>query len=375
MRRMSEGASRDTQIAQLREFQEVELSSLYRELERLNGKIKRAEEDVLQAADLVSAARGVVGMRGGAVSYTGKQKVRQLAWANGKREVIRQGEGLLAEADVMVGMCGVVYTNFIKRFEAPRQSFVGRTGKGVVVVTQDKLNGIVRGCRLWLVYWLDRNDGLWRHFVRPPRAKGGWRVGMFATRSPNRPSPIGLSLCLVEEVDAETGRVFVGGLDVLDETPLIAFKVYGENEACVGVKAGWVDEMARLKPLYYDAVEEYGELMDVSVKFGKEAEERLCFIEQRSSADIREIVKQTLKRIPIDHDAPTTNEEDASGAVHGSLPIGAFRFLYELRPQSAAIIVHGVISGMREEVCKQEAASDPEAMLHLKFLNEFSGNL
>lgn len=374
-RRMSEGTSRDVKIAQLQAFQEAELSSLYGELERLDERINKVEGDVLRTTDLVSAARGVVGMRGGTVPCTGKQKVRQLAWANGKGEMVRQEEGSLAVADVTVGMCGVVYTKFTKRFEAPRQSFVGGTGKGVVVVTKGKLNGIVKGSRLWLIYWLDRNDRLWRHFVRPPRAKGGWKVGVFATRSPNRPSPIGLSLCLVEKIDVERGRIFVDGLDVLDETPLIAFKVYDEREACVGVRAGWVDEMARLKPLHYDAVEEYGELIDVSVEFGEGAEERLRFIEQGSAVDIREMVKQSIKRIPIDQATPAVHGRHAHRAVYGSLPVGAFRFLYKLCPQPAAVNVYDVVSGMRKEVCMQEAASDPEAMLHLKFLEMFSGSL
>lgn len=369
---MNESHSRDAQIAQLREFQDSDLSFLYRELERLDKAIEKGEEDVLRATDLVSAARGLVGMRGGNVPNSGKLKLKQHLWVNGNGEILRHGDEFQAVPDVKVNMCGVVYTPFTKRFEAPRQSFVGAAGKGVVIVTKGTIDGIVRGCRVWLVYWFDRNNGLWRHFVRPPRAKGGWRIGVFATRSPNRPSPIGLSLCIVEDVDVNDRRFYVQGLDVLDETPLIAFKIYEDREVCAGVRAGWVDKMDILRPLHYDAVEKYGEITDVSVEFGKGAEERLKFIEQKSVIDIRNMVEQSLKRILSDDISLPSDGKDERCFVRGSLPVGAFRFMYELDSKCAnAISVYSVVSGMRREVCEQEATSDPEALLHLEFQNMF----
>ena len=70
--------------------------------------------------------------------------------------------------------------------------------------------------------------GAWKPTVRPPRLGGNRRLGVFATRSPNRPNPVGLSVVALEKIVCEAGRVelHLQGIDLLDGTPVIDIKPY-----------------------------------------------------------------------------------------------------------------------------------------------------
>ncbi|CDF40559.1 Conserved hypothetical protein (UPF0066 superfamily) [Chondrus crispus] len=368
---------RHEQIATLQAFQEADLHSLRERLSELDARIAQAEEAVLHAANVASAARGLVGQRGGVapalLSSTSRARPKQRLWARKDGTYARHDEHAPPKPHVLIQPCGVVYTAFQKRFEAPRQSFTGAAGKASVWLTNGThvLHGLSKGDRLWLVYWLDRNDGLWRHFVRPPRAKGGWRVGVFATRSPNRPSPVGLSLCVVENVDLEKGCLQVGGVDILDETPLLAVRKYvPEEEAWPSARAGWIDEMEKLQPLYYDELDGYGGVADWEVVVEEGAGERIEFINERSAVDVVDMIRTSLERVDAG-EAKEGGEEGRREVVEGALPVGAFRVLYEVRRAAGAVVVKQVVSGMRRTVCEEEAATDPEALVHLEFQDRF----
>ena len=92
--------------------------------------------------------------------------------------------------------------------------------------------------RIWLVYWFDR-AGPYKPRVVPYRDTH--EHGLFATRSPCRPNPIGLSV--VRLLGREGNVLRVGGIDILDGTPLLDIKPYvPEFDAHPASKAGWLDE-------------------------------------------------------------------------------------------------------------------------------------
>lgn len=91
--------------------------------------------------------------------------------------------------------------------------------------------------RVWLLYVFDRNQG-WRPTVKPPR--GGPPRGLFATRGPHRPSPIGLTCARLLEVTEDA--IVVDESDLLDGTPVIDVKPYLRvRDAFPDARAGWVD--------------------------------------------------------------------------------------------------------------------------------------
>jgi tRNA-Thr(GGU) m(6)t(6)A37 methyltransferase TsaA len=91
---------------------------------------------------------------------------------------------------------------------------------------------------VWLVYWFDR-AGPYKPRVVPYRDTH--ERGLFATRSPCRPNPIGVSV--VRLLGREGNVLRVGGIDILDRTPLLDIKPYvPEFDAHPASKAGWLDE-------------------------------------------------------------------------------------------------------------------------------------
>ena len=126
-----------------------------------------------------------------------------------------------------------IYTDFKEKFGIPRQSGLVPTVGRIVFEPKyrhpDALRGIEGFSHLWLIWQFSesiRRD--WSPTVRPPRLGGNRRVGVFATRSPYRPNPIGLSsvrLVAVEETK-EGLTLLVSGADLMDGTPIYDIKPY-----------------------------------------------------------------------------------------------------------------------------------------------------
>ncbi len=124
---------------------------------------------------------------------------------------------------------------FPTKFGIPRQSGLVDALRATVVFepefrNADALRGLEGFSHLWLIWEFSeaRRDG-WSPTVRPPRLGGNARMGVFATRSPFRPNPLGLSCVRLEGIrhDAALGAVLdVSGADLMDSTPIYDVKPY-----------------------------------------------------------------------------------------------------------------------------------------------------
>lgn len=140
-----------------------------------------------------------------------------------------------------------IRTDFPTKFGIPRQSgLVDTVGK--IVFEKDyknpaALKGIEDFSHLWLIWGFSEVDKTeWSPTVRPPRLGGNKRVGVFATRSPYRPNPIGLSS--VELIKVENGEICVKGADLLDGTPIYDIKPYIPYSDChVDAIGGFSDDV------------------------------------------------------------------------------------------------------------------------------------
>lgn len=123
---------------------------------------------------------------------------------------------------------------FPEKFGIPRQSGLTSLKSEVVFEPQYRVKEAFRGIEgyshLWLIWLFSqavREE--WSPTVRPPRLGGNIRKGVFATRSPFRPNPLGLSSVKLEKVDYECGEapvLIVSGADLLDGTPIFDVKPY-----------------------------------------------------------------------------------------------------------------------------------------------------
>lgn len=142
---------------------------------------------------------------------------------------------------------GHIHSDFPTKFGIPRQSGLVEELKAAVVFepeyrNPDALRGLEEFTHVWLIWEFSgavRED--WSPTVRPPRLGGNKRLGVFATRSPFRPNPIGLSCVRLEgiEMDEKLGPVLkVSGADLMDGTPIFDIKPYIPYADCKPEAAG-----------------------------------------------------------------------------------------------------------------------------------------
>lgn len=142
----------------------------------------------------------------------------------------------------------ILHSPFSSKFGIPKQSGLVEELEGVITFTDnyrnaDALRGMEGFDYLWLLWGFSAN----RHaaaspVVRPPVLGGNTRLGVFATRSPFRPNPIGLSSVKLSYIDWDKIEIHVLGADLMDGTPVYDIKPYIPYADChIGARAGFVD--------------------------------------------------------------------------------------------------------------------------------------
>lgn len=133
-----------------------------------------------------------------------------------------------------------IRSDFKEKFGVPRQSGLVEELRAQVVFepeyrAPEAFRGLEGFSHLWLLWEFSKNvQAGWSPTVRPPRLGGNQRMGVFATRSPFRPNPIGLSCVKLERIDQgpEGPVLHVLGADLLDGTPILDVKPYVPLSDC-----------------------------------------------------------------------------------------------------------------------------------------------
>lgn len=137
--------------------------------------------------------------------------------------------------DLLLKVVARIHTDFPVKFGIPRQSGLANTLEGEIVFepefrNPDAVRGLDEVSHIWLLWgFSEMKRENWTATVRPPRLGGNKRLGVFATRSPYRPNPIGLSCVELAGVVIDEKRgpiVKVKGADLLDGTPIYDIKPY-----------------------------------------------------------------------------------------------------------------------------------------------------
>ena len=128
-----------------------------------------------------------------------------------------------------------IYTDFPDKFGIPRQSGRASDLTGTIVFRNDyrydeALRGLEGFSHIWIIFGFSQHfDKSWHPTVRPPRLGGNERVGVFASRSPFRPNPLGLSCVKLDEIrktENDGTVLIVSGVDMLSGTPIYDIKPY-----------------------------------------------------------------------------------------------------------------------------------------------------
>lgn len=128
---------------------------------------------------------------------------------------------------------GVMHTNYTPETGAPRQGILVPDSSGIIEIfpeyraaltTLDLFEYII------VIYHFDRVE-TWDPIVKPPASDHRYKFGLFATRSPRRPNPIGFSVIRLNKI--ESGKLYVSGIDAFDGTPVLDIKPYLPSIDCV----------------------------------------------------------------------------------------------------------------------------------------------
>lgn len=148
-----------------------------------------------------------------------------------------------------------IRSDFPTKFGIPRQAGLVKQLKSTLVFqpefqSPDCFRGLEDFSHIWLIWEFSQNK-TWSPTVRPPRLGGNVRMGVFATRSPFRPNPIGLSCVelIGMEQTAEHGVVLhIGGADLMDGTPIFDIKPYVPYaDSHPDARGGFAQEAAKAK--------------------------------------------------------------------------------------------------------------------------------
>ncbi|MBQ6873929.1 MAG: tRNA (N6-threonylcarbamoyladenosine(37)-N6)-methyltransferase TrmO [Clostridia bacterium] len=127
-----------------------------------------------------------------------------------------------------------ICTDFPTKFGIPRQSGLAET-QGIIIFekeyrTPEAFRGLEEFSHIWLLWeFSEAKRDKWQPTVRPPLLGGNKRMGVFATRSPFRPNPIGLSCVRLDKIEltSKYGTVlYIEGADLMDGTPIYDIKPY-----------------------------------------------------------------------------------------------------------------------------------------------------
>lgn len=163
-----------------------------------------------------------------------------------------------------------IETDFDTKFGVPRQSglineLVARIVFEPPYRISDALRGLEGFSHLWIIWdFSEAHREDWSPTVRPPRLGGNKRMGVFATRSPFRPNPIGLSSVEIDHIELNTKEgpvIWVKGADLMNGTPIYDIKPYLPfTDSHADAKGGFTDETLQQEPLEVAIPEEIAAL-------------------------------------------------------------------------------------------------------------------
>ncbi len=182
---------------------------------------------------------------------------------------------------------GWIRSPFKEKFGVPRQSMMVPGAQAVLELRNDAsfeiaLKHLEGFSHLWVIFVFHSNGNKpWTPTIRPPRLGGPPRVGVFASRSPHRPNPIGMSAVKIERI--EFPNIYLSGVDLLDGTPVLDIKPYlPYTDVIEGATSGWAE----------------GQIPKYSVQFSEQAESFLTDHQQKKGEDLREVLIQVLQWDP-----------------------------------------------------------------------------
>ncbi len=224
---------------------------------------------------------------------------------------------------------GTLHTCFREKFGTPRQARMIPEARGILKLNPDPafalaVQELESFSHVWLIYVFHRHrEQPWRPLVHPPRVETK-KVGVFASRSPHRPNPLGMSALKLEKADKHAPggiEIHLSGVDILDGTPVLDIKPYlPYADQIAGANSGWAN----------------AELENYPVDFSPESREKA----ERSEPTLLPLLARMLSWDP----RPTSQRKAmplSSAETQGKIfrfRLGRFDVEWQMRPQGIYVL-------------------------------------
>lgn len=251
---------------------------------------------------------------------------------------------------------GIFRCKNLYKYEAPRQPYEDQSKElGEVKLFsghtnfKQALKGIEGFERLWLIFEFHQNKN-WKPLTRTPRESE--KQGVFATRAPYRPNPIGLSCVKFEKVNGLT--LYVSEFDLMDRTPILDIKPYvPQADSFEVLNRSWLEK------------ESFKE-----VNFSPLASEQVQWIEAHNEGQIGAFVLDQLKRDPLNSTKKRVRCVDAVKNRY-VLAFRTWRVTFHYDPEKSSSQVEKITTGYSEQDFMDKADKHGNKKLHQKFMDLF----
>lgn len=257
---------------------------------------------------------------------------------------------------------GMMHSDLVYKQESPRQGNLVGNGESFIELVSDQnfeqaLEGLEEFERIWIIYKFHHNEH-WKPKVNVPRKKEE-KLGVFSTRSPYRPNPIGMSC--VKLLKIEGRRIFVSESDLLDGSPILDIKPYVDYcDSFNTIYPDWLQQAE--EDAYKLVVPEYiQKQFDYLKKVAK-----LSFSQFSSTQLKYEPLNIKKKRVKV-----LETREDKSSLAE--IAYRTWRIQFELDEEAKSIVITRVKSGYsKEELNDKSQDQYGDKDVHIKYLKKFS---
>lgn len=229
---------------------------------------------------------------------------------------------------------GFIKSCFTEKFGAPRQSMMITEARAVLKLNPDPayelaLKHLENFSHVWIIFVFHQHlHKPWHPVIRPPRLDAPRKVGVFASRSPHRPNPIGISAVKLDRMDRDAPggiEIHLSGVDILNDTPVLDIKPYlPYADSIPEASEGW----AR------------GEIARYPVIFSPKSLAILAELSPEKFPRLKELIEQMLAWDP----RPTSQrrampiEDDKSAGLQFGFRISDFDVQWQIRGEGIYVL-------------------------------------
>lgn len=254
---------------------------------------------------------------------------------------------------------GYYHGNAQYKFDAPRQGIFGGEEGQITLLPHHNFEEALRDLdgfdRIWVIFIFNRNGTKWRPTTKPPvPPQGKERIGTFASRSPYRPNPIGLSCVRLLSIKGLT--LNIAESDLLTDTPILDIKPYIPSaDSFPNATPGWLKNceqpwMIEEEPLFH---------------------EQATYIRTISNYDIENVAKIQLQNSPQD----TTRKRITITPQDSILSIRMYRIHYTIFPNTHSLKLTHITTGYTPQELTTKDDPYQDKIYHKAFVTQFSNSL